>query len=31
MIKKILKYTLGAIFLLGVLGALTGGGGYKIN
>ena len=27
MIKKILKYTLGAIVLLGVLGALFGGGG----
>lgn len=29
MIKKILKYTLGAIVLLGVLGALFGGGGDK--
>lgn len=29
MIKKILKYTLGAIFLLGVLSALVGGGGVR--
>ena len=31
MIKKFLKYALGAIVLLGVLSALFGGGGVQIN